>query len=60
MIDGNNFYDQQTDDFIKQYDEVRNVWTGKGDDYITGCFLDYAYFKNNYSLIAAHLSKKKL
>ena len=60
MIDGRNFYDQPINDLIKQYDEVRKVSTGKGDDYITGCFLDYAYFKNNYSLIAAHLSKKKL
>ena len=43
-IDGRNFYDQPTDDIIKQYDEVRKVSTGQGDDYTTGCLLDFAYF----------------
>ena len=44
---------------IKQYDEVRKVSTGQGDDYTTGCLLDYAYFKDNYRLIAVDLSKQK-
>ena len=44
---------------IKQYDEVRKVSTGYGDDYTTGCLLDYAYFKDNYRLIAVDLSKQK-
>ena len=43
-IDGRNFYDQPTDDIIKQYDEVRKLSTGQGDDYTTGCLLDFAYF----------------
>ena len=30
-----------------------------GDDYATGCLLDYAYFKYNYRLIAFDLSKEK-
>ena len=58
-IDGRNFYDQAINDSIKQYDEVRKVSTGQGDDYTTGCLLDFAYFKNNYKLIAADLSKQK-
>ena len=29
-----------------------------GDDYTTGCLLDYAYFKDNYKLIAIDLSKE--
>ena len=33
---------------------------GYGDDYTTGCLLDYAYFKDNYRLIAVDLSKKAL
>ena len=33
--------------------------TGQGDDYTTGCLLDFVYFKNNYRLIAADLSKQK-
>ena len=44
---------------IKQYDEIRKVSTGYGDDYTTGCLLDYAYFKDNYRLIAVDLSKQK-
>ena len=44
---------------MKQYDEVRKVSTGQGDDYTTGCLLDFAYFKKNFRLIAADLSKQK-
>ena len=58
-IDGRNFYDQPINDLIKQYDEVRKVSTGQGDDYTTGCLLDFAYFEKNYRLIAADLSKQK-
>ena len=43
----------------KQHDEVRNVSTGEGDDYTTGCLLDFAYFNKNYKLFAADLSKQK-
>ena len=56
-IDGRNFYDQPINDSIKQYDEVRKLSTGPGDDYTTGCLLDFAYFEKNYRLIASDLSK---
>ena len=46
-------------DIIKQYDEVKKVSTGYGNDYTTGCLLDYEYFKDNYRLITVDLSKKK-
>ena len=58
-IDGRNFYDQPINDSIKHYDEVRKISTGQGDDYTTGCLLDFAYFENNYRLIAADLNKQK-
>ena len=58
-IDGRNFYDQPINDLIKQYDEVRKVSTGQGDDYTTGCLLDFAYFEKKYKLIAADLRKHK-
>ena len=58
-IDGRNFYHQPTNYLIKQYDEVRKVLTGQGDDYTTGCLLDFAYFEKNDRLIAADLSKQK-
>ena len=32
---------------------------GQGDDYTTGCLLDFAYFEKNYRIIAADLSKQK-
>ena len=59
LIDGRSFYDQPINDLIKQYDEIRKVSTGYGDDYTTECLLDYAYFKDNYKLIAVHLRKQK-
>ena len=58
-IDGINFYDQSVNDSIKQYDEIRKISTGQGDDYTTGCLLDFAYFEKNYRLIAVDLSKQK-
>ena len=59
-IDGRNFYDQPINDSIKQYDEIRKISTGQGDDYTTGCLLDFSYFEKNYRLIAADLSKQKV
>ena len=44
-IDGRNFYDQPINDSIKQYDELRKVSAGQGDDYTTGCLLDFDYYK---------------
>ena len=59
LIDGRKLYDQRNNDLIKQYDAVRKVSTGQGDDYTTGCLLDYAYFKDSYRLISVNLSKQK-
>ena len=59
LIDGRNLYDQSINDQIRKYDEIRKIATGKGDDYTTGCLLDYQYFKDHYQLIAVGLSKKK-
>ena len=57
-IDGRKFYDEPVNDSIKQY-EIRKISTEQGDDYTTGCLLDFAYFEKNYRLIAADLSKQK-
>ena len=57
-IDGRNFYDQPVNDPIKQYDEIRKISTGQGDDYRTGCLLDFSYFEKNYRLTAVDLSKQ--
>ena len=58
IINGKNFYDQAVDSDITQYEEIRKLTTGQGEDYITGCLLDY-YIKNNYKLIATDLNKQK-
>ena len=58
-IDGRNFCDQPINDSIRQYDEVRKISTGQGDDYATGCLLDFVYFEKNYRLLAADISKQK-
>ena len=59
LMDGRKFYDQPINDLVKQYDEIRKTATGQGDDYTTGCLLDYQYFKDHYNLIAIDLGKQK-
>ena len=59
LIDGRSFYNQPINDQIRKYDEIRKIVTGKGDDYTTGCLLDYQYFKDHYQLIAVDLPKQK-
>ena len=59
MIDGRNFFDQPINSMNKTYENIRKIATGKGDDYTTGCLLDYPYFKENYKMIAIDLSKQQ-
>ena len=40
-----------------KYEDIRKNATGKGDDYTTGCLLDYIYFKDYYKMIAIDLCK---
>ena len=41
------------------YENIRKIATGQGDDYTTGCLLDYTYFKKYYKMIAIDLSKQQ-
>ena len=50
-MNGRNFYDQHINDLVKQYEQIRKTATGQGDDYTTGCLLDYQYFKDHYNVI---------
>ena len=52
-------YDQSINDSINQYDEIRKLSAGQGDDCTTGFLLDFAYFVKKYRLIAANLNKQK-
>ena len=58
MIDGRNLFDQPIKNNLKTYDNIRKIVTGQGDDYTTGCLLDYSYFKKYCKLIAIDLSKQ--
>ena len=59
MIDGRNFFDQRINSMTKTYKNIRKIATFEGDDYTTGCLLDYSYFKENYKMIAIDLSKQQ-
>ena len=59
MIDGKNIFDQPINNDFKTYENVRKVAAGQGDDYTTGCLLNYPYFKNHYKMIAIDLSKQQ-
>ena len=59
MFDGKNFFDQPVKNNKVTYENIRKTATGKGDDYTTGCLLDYIYFKNYYKMIAINLSKQQ-
>ena len=58
LIDGRNVYGQPINDQFKKYGNIRKIATGKGDDYTTGCLIDYQYFKDHYQLIAVDLSRQ--
>ena len=59
MIYGKNFFDQPVKNDKITYENVRKIATGQGDDYATGCLLDYIYFKNYYKMIGVDLSKQQ-
>ena len=59
MINGENFFDQPVKDNKVTYENIRKIATGKGNDYATGCLLDYPYFKDSYKTIAVDLSKQQ-
>ena len=44
MINGENFFDQPIRNNKVTYENIRKIATGQGDDYTTGCLLDYSYF----------------
>ena len=60
MIDDKNVFDQLIDISLKTYENIRKIVTGQGNDYTTGCLLDYIYLKNNYKMIAIDLSKQQV
>ena len=59
VINGENFFDQPIKNNKITYYNIRKIATGQGDDYTTGCLLDYPYFANTYKVIAVDLSKQQ-
>ena len=50
MIDGKNCFNHPVKDNLKTYENIWEIATGQGDDFTTGCLLDYNYFKNYYKM----------
>ena len=59
MINGENFFDQPKKYNKVTYENIRKIATGQGDDYTTGCLLDYPYLTDTYKMIAVDLSKEQ-
>ena len=59
MINGENFFDQLIKNNKATYENIRKIATGQGDDYTTGCLLDYPYFVETYKMIAVDLNKQQ-
>ena len=45
MIDGKHFFNHPIKNNKVTYENTRIIATGEGDDYTTGCLLDYIYLK---------------
>ena len=59
MINGENFFDHPIKDNKVTYENIRKNATGNGHGYTTDCLLDYAYFRDNYKMIAVDLSRQQ-
>ena len=60
MIDGQNFFDQDqpVKNDLRTYDNIQKIPTGQGDEYTTGCLLDFLYFKK-YKIIVIDTRKQQ-
>ena len=59
MINGENVFDQPIKNNKITCENIRKTATNQGDDYTTGCLLDYPYFMDTYQMIAVDLSKQQ-
>ena len=46
MVDVKNFFDHPIKNDLIRYENILKIATDQGDDYTTGCFLDYNHFKD--------------
>ena len=59
MIDEKNLFDRPVRNDKVTYENIRKIARGQGDDYTTGCLLDYTYFRKYHKMIAIDLSKQQ-
>ena len=59
MINGENFFHQPIKNNKVTYENIRKIVIGQGDDYTTGCLLEYSYFADTYKMLAVDLSKQQ-
>ena len=48
IINRKNFYDQPINSDIKKYEEIRKLTIRQGENYTTGCLLDYSMILDDY------------
>ena len=59
MTDGRNFFDEPVKTNLRAYDNIWKIATGQGDDYATGCLLDYPLFQKLLQYDINSLSKEQ-
>lgn len=63
MVDGQNFLDQPVKTIllakIITNNNIQDISSSQGDDYITLCLLDSACLKKHYKMIATDFSKQQ-
>ena len=58
VFDGRNHLNQSFNNYKGTYVNILNITNDQGDDYTTGCHLDYPYFKEHYKMKTIGLSKQ--
>lgn len=59
IIIGENVYDKRFDSDTKWYRKITKLTSGQGEDFTTGCFLDYYLIKNSNRFLAVDLNRPK-
>ena len=58
--DRRNFFDHPVKSGdMRRYDNSQKITNGQGDDYTTGCLLDFPHYRQHYKMISIDLSKQK-
>ena len=52
------FFDQPVKNDLITYENIPKIATGQGDDYTTGCLVDYNYYKNYDKITTIDLRKQ--